>query len=473
MGVRASIDVTEGPRPGTRTRARAVAVLVWAVWAAVTLSTILYIRHYSRNIPFYDDFTVVPVMTGHEPLSYRWATAQFNEHRNVIPRLTQAILLRAIPDFRAMLYFNAGLLATAAASAILLARHLRGRTHLLDAVLPLSILTIGQCESLLLGFCSTLAMTAWLGWRLIGIMSRSAEPPGAWSCLRIGVALGLMPLCGGGGMAMLPPLILWLFGYVAAGWWSGRDPGSRVRAIGLALLTTTSATIAWYLVGYVRPAHIPPPPSAWAVGATTLEVCGLVIEPVGWTHWPSAGLAVALLAAATLVLLAATAWRSPRERPRALGLFAILSSIMLIALSIGYSRSGLGPGNGWCSRYITAAMPMLGVVYFAWLIYGPTSARRAVHVALLIVVSAGIPAQVQFAHAVGAGRHGLYRRVEAGLERGLPRSRVVELAYPHLLPDRARLGEYFQMLKEARVGKFRNMADDHVATRPDAGRRAR
>jgi hypothetical protein len=129
----------------------------------------------------------------------------------------------------------------------------------------------------------------------------------------------------------------------------------------------------------------------------------------------------------------------------------------------------LGPGNGWCSRYITIAMPMLGVVYFAWLLYGPTAARRAVHIGLLALICAGVPAQADFARIIGASRRALYVRIEAGLQRGLPRSRVVGLAYPELFPERDKLGEYFQMLKEARVGKFGSMSDDRQAGRQDAG----
>ena len=111
-----------------RARTQLSAILVWTVWAGATLSTISYIGNYARNIPFFDDFTMVPVMTRHEPLSYQWASAQYNEHRNVIPRLVQVMLLRAIPDFRAGLYLNAGLLSAAAAAAIVLARRLRGWT---------------------------------------------------------------------------------------------------------------------------------------------------------------------------------------------------------------------------------------------------------------------------------------------------------------------------------------------------------
>jgi hypothetical protein len=467
MGRLAAVEIGKEALRRPRARALFSALFVWSIWVAATVAVIWYIRQYTRNVPYFDDFTVIPVMTGHRPMTYRWLTEQYNEHRNVVPRLIQVTLLRVVPDFRAGLYLNAGLLSATAAAAILLARRLRGETRVVDAVLPLSILTLGQCECLLVGFALNLVLTAWIAWRITGIIGHSAHPPGWWPCLRIGTALVLLPLCGGSGMAMLPPLVLWLAGYLAFGWWSGRDPGPWVRAIGVALLMAAAATVAWYLAGYRTPAHIPPPPSASAIGATMLEVCGLVIEPVGLRYWRIAGLSVILLSAATVVLLGIAAWRSPHERPRALGLLAILTSILIVALAVGYSRSGLGPGTGRCCRYITIVMPLLGVVYIAWLLYAPVLARRAIHVALLALICAGIPEQARFARRVGSFRRGLYCRVEAALQRGLPRSRVVDLAYPVLFPQRSELSTSFQLLKEGRVGKFRYMSDDRHAARPD------
>jgi hypothetical protein len=90
------------------------------------------------------------MMTGHESLSLRWVISQHNEHRPVIAKVMLAPLYRALLDFRVGLYLNAGLLSLAAASMILLARRLRGWTSITDAVLPLSVLSIGQYESYLL-----------------------------------------------------------------------------------------------------------------------------------------------------------------------------------------------------------------------------------------------------------------------------------------------------------------------------------
>ena len=441
-----------GSEPTWRSRARvgACSVVVWSVWAVVTLAAILYIWHYARNLPYMDDFAMVPVMTGHESLSLRWAFSQHNEHRLVIPKVILATLYRAIPDFRVGLYLNAGLLSTASASMILLARRLRGWTSVTDAVLPLSILNIGQSESFLLGLALTLILPAWISYELIVAMCRTSQSPGWWPSLVVGGLLVLLPLSGGSGMAMLPPLMLWLAGYVACGWWSGRAPGAWGRALGLGLLLTTLVVVAFYLKGYERPASHPAAPSAWAACSTTLEFLSLVIRPAGggWgrrldvivallaaialirlaivaRRSPAArprafgliavllsllgvaaavgvsrlGVVVALLAAVTLIRLAIVARRSPAERPRAFGLIAVLLSLLGVAAAVGVSRSGLGPGFGLSSRYISISAPLLSVFYIAWLLYGPNPARRAIHIGLLALVCAGIPANTRYALA--------------------------------------------------------------------------
>ncbi len=451
-----------------RARVGACSVVVWSVWAAVTLAAILYIRHYARNLPYWEDFHMVSVMTGHEPLSLRWATSQQAEHRPVIPKVILATLYRAIPDFRAGLYLNAGLLSTASASMILLARHLRGWTSITDAVLPLSVLNIGQSECLLIGFALNLILTAWISYELIVAMCRTSQSPGWWPSLLVGGLLVMLPLSGGSGMAMLPPLMLWLAGYLACGWWSGRVPGAWGRALGLGLLLTTLVVVAFYLKGYERPTHVPATPSAWAACSTTLDFLSLVIRPVegGWGRL--FGVVVALLAAITLIRLAIVARRSPAERPRAFGLIAVLLSLLGVAVAVGVSRSGFGPGAAVSSRYISISAPLLSLFYFAWLLYGSNPARRAIHIGLLTLVCAGIPANARSALRMGEDRRDLYIHVERSLRAGLPASLLMEQVTPGLYPNPGYAYERFKMLKAARVGMFRYFVDDKFSGGADA-----
>src|SRR5262249_5817632 len=129
----------------------------WGTWAALTIALFPYIRQYSRNIPYCDEFAMVSVMTGTEPLSLHWAWQQHNEHRPVIPRLVMAGLYRLVNlDFRVVRYANAVLLSAMAASMLMLARRIRGSASVTDAMLPLSILNFAQAESVLNSFAMNL-----------------------------------------------------------------------------------------------------------------------------------------------------------------------------------------------------------------------------------------------------------------------------------------------------------------------------
>src|SRR5262245_53742275 len=81
-----------------RLRDRIGLITSWGVWVAMTIALLLFVRQYSRNIPYMDDFAMVSVMTGTEPVSLRWAWAQHNEHRPLISRLIMAGLTRFVAN---------------------------------------------------------------------------------------------------------------------------------------------------------------------------------------------------------------------------------------------------------------------------------------------------------------------------------------------------------------------------------------
>ena len=252
--------------------------------------------------------------------------------------------------------------------------------------------------------------------------------------LRFGLLLVLLPLSGGSGLVMLPPLALWLAGYVAWGWWSGRKLGALTRALGLGLLMVSSAIVALYLRDYSKPAAHPPAPSLAAAASTTLEYLSLAICSNAPNYWWLAGLLLVFLIAVTLLLLALVAVRTPSEHPRALGLIAIILAMLSLAAAVGLSRSGLGPGWGFSSRYITLTAPLLCALYIAWLAYGPDSARRAVHVGLLATVCLTTPANIAFGLRYGEVIRTAQRQVEWSLKARVPASELMRQACPAIYP---------------------------------------
>jgi hypothetical protein len=353
-------------------------------------------------------------------------------------------------------------------SMLVLARNLRGSSRMTDALLPLSILNVAQAGSLMNGLTMALVLSSLLAIALILAAGAGRWRDGRAMALIFGLALVLLPLTGGGGLAMTPPLGLWLVGYIARGWWSGRVPGAATRAISLGLLATASAIVLLYLHGYTRPPHNPLPPSPTLVASTMLRYLSLAIYPGMSGYWWPAGLIVSALVTATLLLLTSVVYRTPAERPRALGLIAVILSMLCVAAAVGFSRAGFGPNAGLASRYVTLAVPLLCVLYFAWLTYANGRIRIGIHVGLLTLICATLPNTYHFSLSYGRTMRVDQYRVERGLKDHAPTAEIVRLACPSLYPDPQFAKACLHMLKQARVGAFADYEEDRVASSPAA-----
>jgi hypothetical protein len=460
----APVPEETGNVPFARLRQLAGPIFVWTVWAIMTAATILLVRHYSRNIPYMDDFLLVPMMTGHQPVSLAWLWSLHNEHRPVVSRLILAGLYRWIaPDFRLGMYVSAGIVSAAAALMLVVVRRLRGYTRAIDVVLPLSILNIGQAETVLISFALNLALTSCISCALIGLASTSGARRRWPLTVKLGLLLVLLPLCGGSGLVMLPPLVLWLVHRSIWGPGLGEDGARSGRTIGLALLIVCLAVSAAYMFGYSMPFQHRPPPSFAVASSTFLAYVSLLVCPTWHDYWRIAGLIGALLLAATLVRLGWVGLRQSGERPRAFALSAVILAMLCAGVAVGYSRSFFGPGGGLPSRYITTIAPLFCAIYVTWLVYGPAPARRLVHLTLfavmMLAISPNIRAGLEFADA----RRSFYRQMEHGIDAHSRVSELVKFCCPTPFPGPKLVYKCLVMLKDARVDRFGNLVDDRVA----------
>lgn len=124
--------------------------LVWAVWGLSSAAALLFVAKYGSSIPYWDDWNMVPVVAGDQPVDARWLWSEHNGHRIPVPRLLLVGLYKLSgSDARAGMYFNVIILATAALILIRAARSQRGKTSYADALFPLLLLNWGHCENLL------------------------------------------------------------------------------------------------------------------------------------------------------------------------------------------------------------------------------------------------------------------------------------------------------------------------------------
>jgi hypothetical protein len=96
-----------------------------------------------NNVPIWDEWALVPYVTGDKPVTLSWLWSLHNEHRIVLPRLVYVPLVRLTGDYRSLNVFNAMALGGIAAAFVLVTRRIRGRTEWADALFPLVLLKMG------------------------------------------------------------------------------------------------------------------------------------------------------------------------------------------------------------------------------------------------------------------------------------------------------------------------------------------
>ena len=349
---------------------------------------------------------------------------------------------------------------------ILLVRRVRGHISFTDAVFPIVLLHVGQWENLTNGFTINLVLPAWIAYAAVGTTALATERPMIHSILRFSLYLLVLPLCGGVGAALLPPLALWLCCLTFWGWWSGAKISKRQMSVGLATLLACSVIVALYLYRYQKAPLPDQSRSVGTVAAFTMQYLGLALCADGRQLWWSfAGLAVVLLVALTIVRLVAAWWQSPAERPRAAGLLLIIASLLTLALAVGWGRTGSGLGRGMQNRYVTIAAPVLCLVYVAWVVNGPYRAGRTIQLCLFILTCLMLPSNIHEGLHSGESRRAFLKPVERGLKRYLPGTELIARFGDRLYLNNEHL--YFLMceLKRGRVGPFRSFCDDRAPTR--------
>jgi hypothetical protein len=422
---------------------RLAPVLVWTLWGLMTAADLVWVTRYGLPLPLFDEWEMVPAVTGHEPVNFSWAWAQHNEHRFVIARPLLVGLYRlAGLDFRAAVFGNVLLLAALAAGLIALASSVRGRASLTDAALPLMLLHFGQSENLIWSWQFVYILpTALAGLFLIGIVRGGRVFQGTWLHV-VAVVLIALPSCGGLGLIYLPGLLPWSAVGATVAFRAGRKRDGWV--LGIAVLATVIITCL-YFVDYHRPSVVPPAPGKML--DTSLQFLAMAFGMIDTRAWEVWGWLMVVLTGAAI----ATALREigGEERYRALGILAFLAGIMTMTAAVGWGRSGYG----LFGRYSTLLAPGLCAIYFVGVLY-PRGWSRFIPLVLL-VVAAGMAKrnrEIGIEKASGA-REGM-QKFQRDARAGWP---VIALAdryssFPFALyPYREPLARWMKMLADAKA----------------------
>lgn len=174
-----------------------------SVWIAMTAAAFWFVWRYSDNVPAPDEWSMVPVATGHVPVTWTWLWSPWIGHRLPLPRLVLLGLYRLSGlDFRAAQYLQVAVLAAVSLLLMPVAARFRGRPSWSDGIFPVILLSWVHWYNWLCGWQIqfTLSVALTLLVLICGMYQR-------WTLA--GVCLLLLPLLGSNGLVVAAALIPW------------------------------------------------------------------------------------------------------------------------------------------------------------------------------------------------------------------------------------------------------------------------
>lgn len=438
---------------------------------AIALACIV---RYGRNIPLAEDWLMVPPMTGHESNLASWLWAQNNEHRVPLPKLILLGVLGATHDFRAGMVLNVLSLAALAAAMMLTARYLRGEvTRATDAFFPLALLHLGDWENLVWAWQFQFVSSAVLICTLMLVVARQRDAPTMRQSVVGAVSLVLLPLTGASGLVFalaLAPWAAWA-GLAQLRASRGAESPSTRGALLLAAAIAAPILVGVYFIGYVKPWWNPPNPGRLLTLKTTLRFLALAWGAAVRNAWmPSILVTIAVLASTMVLLVSALLRARGAERQRAFGLLSFAGGCAVLALAIGWGRAATDMVSGMPMRYVLFAVPALCATYFIWELYAPVAPRRWLQTALCVAMFVLLPWNTREGFGLPGrydiGWRGWYvtgmNTVEQDIRSGVPRLEMASRHREFLMHwDEARLAAGMRMLREAHIGPFGALHDDH------------
>lgn len=437
---------------------------VFAVWAAMSGTLLTWVALYGSNVPWREDWLMVPALVGKEPHLLEWLWAQNMEHRTPLQRAVYLILLKATDgDFRIGMVANTMILSGLSFAMIVMARRLRGgRTRLADAFFPLMLLHPGQLENIFLGWQLQLVISTGLVgvWLLIIVDGRWPMSP------KVAVAAGLtpvlLPLLGGNGLIVAPFVALWLaastllnYRMMPARWMVLFQGGCVFLSIAL---------IGLYFVGYEQLAQ--PTAGVLATLVTATRLAGMALGPVGagtGRVFPESmigvlicGIAVLLWASAIIPLNRGFRCNRSGGRVRVFGLLIFGAASGALVLLIAWGRAGLVPGFGLPPRYAVLIAPGLCAAYFAWVLYGSQGHDR-VAIGFVTAVLLALPFNIREGLRVRDAYVAGMSSFEQDLSDGLSWQSLAERHQQFLMSwDYAAVMKGMQLLHDAKMGPWRD-----------------
>jgi hypothetical protein len=429
------------------------------VWVGMLTSCFWCVRRFSHEMPYLDDWTLMPAALGKQPITAEWLWSVDDGERPVLRRLFLVGLYRASGmDLRSGMYFSTAALGFLAALFMLAARRIRGRASLTDAFFPLVLLHWGHGANLLWNWQAGLTLTTLLAGILLVQVATSGNGL-AWVAV-LGASEIALVLCGNVG------LVLAFASALGLGW-----AGARL------LLDQQRRWSGWALLGVSLVTVCLAAATAWPISpgaaltrnlaAASVEMASIAMGPfLDWRRYVVAAVVFAGLIAAFVVLI--SRWpRQPGERPRVLGLAFVLIGLLATGVVQGLGRDNDPLRLRWAT---TPATLIACWFYVVVLLYGRSKRSLWSLAGLVVAASFFLWSNTRegLAYADQLDKH--LRKFELALASGFP-PLYLECRYGQP-PDRIgprgldkSLGEAIRLLMREKIGIF-------ARARPDPSYRA-
>lgn len=200
------LDVQTGCRVEARpvpspSHAKFTGIVVYLAWGALTLAAFWLVLAYSVNMPATDEWSLIAVATGQQPLTWRWIFSEWNGHHVPLVRLILLALYKITNlDFRAACYLQ---VVVASVTCLILLRAARREDSSWTTLLfPLALLGWFHWYNWVCGWQIQFTIPVCLACLLI--------LPGAEKRVLLrALGLAIMPLFGTNGVLLALPIIGW------------------------------------------------------------------------------------------------------------------------------------------------------------------------------------------------------------------------------------------------------------------------
>ena len=452
--------------PADRTDEPACGWFVLGVWLVLTVTAIGFVTLYGNRTPRWEDWFLVPAMTGDQKVDFSWLWVDVQGHRVPILKLVLVAFYSVFGfNSKPILYLNVLLFSALSLGLLWAIRQARGRWHYTDAFLPIVLLNLGQTETFSWAQTFVYVTTTCLETLLLILIVTHDGALNRRSIILAGATLVVLPLSFGGGVVFAGLMVPWL---LYQGWVVTRttDPHrNQVSAIALAAASLTVMIIGLYFVGYRSfndaPADDYVKPGLVAYAWTALKYLAAGFgggAHIPWWQVPAFLVAVILSTTSLCLILALARCRSTGD-PRAVGLAFYMVSCLGVAWVVGMGRYAWG-NTVLDSRYgATAVVGLIGS-YFVWELHGPRSLVPLGRMLLFTAAAGFLAANLQQGVRQGVTQRDAERAFLRDLRAGQSIPRLVahhaRVTYYH----HVRLEGYLRQLRHAGIAPYDRLPPD-------------